>query len=79
MVLKPSIVYLPEMSMTLVRRVSARLPYNHFLFRVHPKWTKAEITEYLTKVYNVNVARVTTSISLGKSQHRYISESPEFQ
>ncbi len=30
-----------------------------------PKHTKAEIKEYLEKVYNVKVARVTTSITLG--------------
>jgi ribosomal protein L23 len=62
-----SLVYFPNMAMTLVRRVSSRLPYNHFLFRVDPKHTKHEIKEYLTKVYNVDVARVTTAISLGAS------------
>jgi ribosomal protein L23 len=60
-----SLVYFPNMAMTLVRRVTARLPYNHFLFRVDVKHTKAEIAEYLTKLYNVEVARVTTTISLG--------------
>ena len=54
------------MSLTLVRRVTATLPYNHFLFRCEPKWTKNEIKEYLEKVYKVNVARIATSISLGK-------------
>jgi ribosomal protein L23 len=58
-------VFFPQMSMTLVRRVTARLPYNHFLFRVDPKYTKADIKEYLTKVHGASVARVTTSISLG--------------
>lgn len=62
---KPSTVFLPEMALTLVRRVTAKLPYNHFLFRVDPKHTKAEIREYLTKVYSVDVARITTSVSLG--------------
>ena len=61
----PSIVYLPTMALTLVRRVTAKLPYNHFLFRCAPKYTKMEIREYLEKVYNVKVARVTTSITLG--------------
>jgi large subunit ribosomal protein L23 len=60
------IVYLPELSLTLVRRVSARLPYNHFLFRTDASTTKHEVKEYLEKVYNVKVARITTSISLGK-------------
>jgi ribosomal protein L23 len=61
----PPTTYLPTMLLTLVRRVSAKLPYNHFLFRVNPQHTKAEIREYLEKVYNVKVARITTSISLG--------------
>ena len=30
-----------------------------------PKHTKSEIREYLEKVYNVKVARVTTSITMG--------------
>ena len=60
------IVYLPELSLTLVRRVSARLPYNHFLFRTEASTTKHEVREYLEKVYNVKVARITTSVSLGK-------------
>ena len=29
----PSIIYLPTMALTMVRRVTAKLPYNHFLFR----------------------------------------------
>ncbi len=61
-----TIVHLPEMALTLVRRVTARLPYNHFLFRASPSVTKHEVREYLEKVYDVRVARVTTSVSLGK-------------
>ena len=61
----PPTTYLPTMLLTLVRRVSSKLPYNHFLFRVAPQHTKAEIREYLEKVYSVKVARITTSISLG--------------
>ena len=64
----PTVTYLPTMLMTLVRRVSSKLPYNHFLFRVAPQYTKAEIKEYLEKVYNVQVSRITTSISLGALQ-----------
>lgn len=60
--------WMPNMSLTLVRRVSAKLPYNHFLFRVDPRHTKAELREYLLKVYNVRVARITTAISLGKTR-----------
>jgi len=61
----PGIVHLPEMALTLVRRTSSKLPYNHFLFRTDTKWTKGEIREYLEKVYNVKVARLATAISLG--------------
>lgn len=62
----PTVVHLPEMALTLVRRVTARLPYNHYLFRTEPRWTKLEIREYLEKVYNVRVARIATAISEGE-------------
>lgn len=62
----PRIIHFPEMSLTLVRRVSARLPHNHFLFRAAPSVTKHQVREYLEQVYGVRVARVTTSVSLGK-------------
>lgn len=58
-------VYLPEMAITMVRRTTAKLPYNHFLFRTEPKWTKLEIKEYLQKIYGVKVARIATSVQLG--------------
>ena len=61
----PGIVHFPEMALTLVRRVSAKLPYNHFLFRTDAKWTKLEIKEYIQRVYNVRVANLATSISQG--------------
>jgi ribosomal protein L23 len=63
---KPHLVYFPEMALTLVRRVTSKLPHNHFLFRTEPKWTKLEIKEYLKAVYDVNVARIATSISAGE-------------
>jgi ribosomal protein L23 len=63
---KQNIVHFPEMALTLVRRASAKLPYNHFVFRTEPKWTKFEIKEYLEKVYNVKVDSITTNISQGK-------------
>lgn len=63
---RPSTVLFPEMALTLVRRVTAKLPYNHYLFRTDPKWTKLEVKEYLQKIYNVKVARITTYISPGK-------------
>lgn len=58
-------VYLPNMSLTLVRRATASLPRNSYLFRCDPKYTKLEIKEYLEKVYGVSVAAVNTSNSLG--------------
>lgn len=66
MPVKPGIVYFPEMALTLVRRATAKLPYNHYLFQTEPQWTKLEIKEYLQKVYNVRVARIATTIVLGK-------------
>jgi ribosomal protein L23 len=42
------------------------LPFNHFLFRTEASTTKHEVREYLEKVYDVKVARITTSVSLGK-------------
>ena len=77
--MSPTLIYLPTMSMTLVRRVSAHLPYNHYLFRVAPKHTKAEIKEYLEKVYNVSVARVTTSISMGKTRRVFAKRAKYFK
>ena len=73
----PGIVHFPEMALTLVRRVSAKLPYNNFLFRTDPKWTKLEIREYLEKVYNVKVANLATSISMGAIIMRRLSENPK--
>jgi len=60
------IAFLPELALTLVRRVTSRLPFNHYLFRTNPSTTKHEVKEYLEKVYNVKVAKITTSVSLGK-------------
>lgn len=54
------------MALTLVRRATAELPRNTFLFRCDPKYTKLEIKEYLQKVYSVKVASVATINSLGK-------------
>lgn len=59
-------VFFPEMSLTLIRRATAKLPFNHYLFKTEPKWTKLEIKEYLEKVYNVKVARIATAIVAGE-------------
>ncbi|CAE7572007.1 rplW [Symbiodinium sp. KB8] len=63
-------VLFPEMAIALVRRASARLPRNHFIFRTDPKWTKQEIKEYLQKVYEMDVERVATINYLGKVRRR---------
>jgi large subunit ribosomal protein L23 len=60
-------VWFPEMPMTLVRRASAKLPRNNFIFRTDPKWTKQEIKEYLVKLYDMDVERVATINYLGQS------------
>lgn len=70
MPLRPSTVFFPEMALTLVRRSSAKLPFNHFMFRTDPRWTKNEIKEYLDKVYGVTVARITTYIAPGEPPQR---------
>jgi ribosomal protein L23 len=57
--------YFPNMALTLVRRATAELPKNTYLFRCDPKYTKLEIKEYLQKLYNVKVASVSTINSLG--------------
>jgi len=56
----PRKVWLPELQLTMVRRATARLPRNHFVFRTAPKWTKPEIKQFLQKAYGVKVARVAT-------------------
>ena len=57
--------FFPNMALTLVRRATAELPKNTYLFRCDPKYTKLEIKEYLQKLYNVKVASVATINSLG--------------
>lgn len=68
MVLKPSLIFFPEMALTLVRRASSKLPFNHYLFKTDPKWTKNEIKEYLQKIYGVKVARITTYVTQGEGE-----------
>jgi hypothetical protein len=57
--------FFPNMALTLVRRSTAKLPKNMYMFRCDPKYTKSEIREYLEKVYGVNVASVNTINYLG--------------
>ena len=51
---------LPEIQLTLIRRATARMPRNNYVFRTAPKWTKPEIKQFLQKAYGVKVARVAT-------------------
>jgi len=46
---------------------------------VAPKHAKSEIKEYLEKVYNVKVARITTSISLGKTRRVFARKSKYYR
>lgn len=55
-------VWFPEIQMTLVRRATARLPRNSFVFRTASKWTKPEIKQFLQAAYGVRVVRVATVI-----------------
>ncbi|KAJ8544460.1 hypothetical protein ON010_g11805 [Phytophthora cinnamomi] len=42
------------------KNARTRLRDNQFVFRVEPHYTKHEIKEYLTKVYDLPVAKVNT-------------------
>ncbi len=76
MPLKPTRIHFPEMALTLVRRASAQLPYNHYLFRTEPKWTKLEIKEYLGKVYGIRTARIATYIAPGENGGGLVEIAP---
>lgn len=55
-----TILYLP-LSPIFVSACS----HAHYMLRTDPRWTKAEIREYLLKVYGVRCARIATYISAG--------------
>ena len=58
---------MPTMPMTLVGATNATATKNATAtFRVLPKMTKHEITEYLQKIYNLPVKKVNTANYLGK-------------
>lgn len=40
---------------------------NKALMRVSPKMTKTEIKEYLSKIYDVTVTRISTTLFLGST------------
>jgi hypothetical protein len=51
----------PNMAITFMgKNTRTRLRDNQYVFRVEPHYTKHDIKEYLTKVYNLPVAKVNT-------------------
>lgn len=57
-------VFFPSMFMRLISWKPAKTP-PQALLHVPPSMTKHEITEYLTKIYNVNISKVMTANFLG--------------
>lgn len=54
-------VKFPNMAVTFMgKNARTRLRDNQYVFRVEPNYTKNDIKEYLTKVYNLPVAKVNT-------------------
>jgi len=65
-------MWMPSMPMTLVgcRNATGDKPASA-VFRVLPRMTKHEITEYLTKIYKLPVAKVNTMNYEGKRKRVY--------
>mmetsp|Transcript_14104 Transcript_14104/g.23463 ORF Transcript_14104/g.23463 Transcript_14104/m.23463 type:complete len:94 (+) Transcript_14104:226-507(+) len=63
-------VFFPSMYMRMVSWKPNKSP-PQALLHVPPSMTKHEITEYLTKIYNVNVTSVMTANYLGKWKRFY--------
>jgi hypothetical protein len=59
-------VFFPSMYMRLISWKPNKSP-PQALLHVHPSMTKHEVTEYLTKIYNVSVSKVMTANFLGKN------------
>ena len=60
-------VWLPEMPMTLIGAKNAtEVSPAKAIFRVVPKMTKHEVKEYLTKIYDLPVKKVSTMNYMGK-------------
>lgn len=54
-------VKFPNMAITFMgKNARTRLRDNQYVFRVEPNYTKHEIKEYLTKVYDLPVLKVNT-------------------
>lgn len=65
-------VFFPSMYMRLISWKPTKTP-PQALLHVPPSMTKHEITEYLTKIYDVNVTSVMTANFLGKPLDRAIA------
>ena len=65
-------MWMPQMTMTLVsaRNATPTHPASA-VFRVMPRMTKHEITEYLTKIYQLPVQKVNTMNYLGKRKQAF--------
>ena len=63
-------VWFPSMFMKLINVNRARKPAEALL-HVPPAMTKTEVKEYLTKIYDIPVLRVTTTNVLGKWKRLY--------
>lgn len=59
-------VFFPNLFMRLLSFNPAATPPKAKLY-ISPKMTKTEVKEYLTKIYNVNVQKVTTANFLGET------------
>lgn len=66
-------VFFPSMFMRLISWKPSKTP-PQALLHVPPAMTKHEITEYLTKIYDVNVSKVMTANFLGKTVAHKIFE-----
>jgi large subunit ribosomal protein L23 len=54
-------VRFPNMAITFMgKNARTRLRDNQYVFRVEPNYTKHDIKEYLTKVYDLPVVKVNT-------------------
>ena len=63
-------VFFPSMYMRLISWKPNKTP-PQALLHVPPAMTKHEITEYLTKIYDVNVNKVMTANFLGNTDYSY--------
>lgn len=64
----------PNMAITYVaKRDSQRIRPNQHVFRVDPKYTKHDIKEYLTKLYNLPIKSVNTMNYEGRLENCYFT------